>query len=238
MNNNIKVLIVDDSAVIRKVFAEKLSRERGIEVVGAAPDPYAARDKIVRLKPDVITLDIEMPRMDGLTFLKKIMRYFPLPVIIISSLTEKGSKLALEALSLGAVEVISKPSAAYSAKDMEIQLADKVRAAAHVNLQQTAVQNKACDPVKTDIQALSSTTGNIIAIGASTGGTEAIRTVLSGMPANAPGIVIVQHMPARFTASFAQRLNDLCAVNVKEAEDGDSVINGNALIAPGNYHML
>jgi len=240
MNNNIKVLIVDDSAVIRRVFAEELSRERGIEVVGTAPDPYVARDKIVHLKPDVITLDIEMPRMDGLTFLKKIMHYFPLPVIIVSSLTEKGGKLALEALSLGAVEVISKPSAAYSAKDMGIQLADKIRAAAHVNLQQRASQNKAFAPAKTNIhtQALSSTTGKIIAIGASTGGTEAIRTVLSGMPVNAPGIVIVQHMPAKFTASFAERLNDLCAVNVKEAEDGDSVINGKALIAPGNYHML
>ncbi|MDY6842552.1 MAG: chemotaxis response regulator protein-glutamate methylesterase [Thermodesulfobacteriota bacterium] len=237
---NIKVLIVDDSAIVRKVFTEELSRERGIEVIGTAPDPYVARDKIVKLKPDVVTLDIEMPRMDGLTFLKKLMKHFPLPVIIVSSLTTKGGKLAMEALSLGALEVISKPSAAYSVGDMSVQLAEKIRAVAHVNVKSSIQQNKVSDTVKPEraSRALSATTNKIIAIGASTGGTEAIKTVLTSMPHNSPGIIIVQHMPAKFTTSFAERLDFLCAIKVKEAEDGDSVVNGRALIAPGNYHML
>ncbi|MBN2126369.1 MAG: chemotaxis response regulator protein-glutamate methylesterase [Deltaproteobacteria bacterium] len=240
METNIKVLVVDDSAIVRKVLTEELSRERGIEVVGTAPDPYIARDKIVRLKPDVITLDIEMPRMDGLTFLKKLMRYYPLPVIIVSSLTRKGGKLAMEALSLGALEVISKPSAAYSVGDMSVQLADKIRAVAHVNVQAKAPAERTPSPERTETatKALAATTNKIIAIGASTGGTEAIKAVLTGLPHNSPGILIVQHMPAKFTTSFAERLDSLCAVNVKEAEDGDSVVNGRALIAPGNYHML
>ena len=237
---NIKVLIVDDSAIVRKVFTEELSRERGIEVIGTAPDPYVARDKIVKLKPDVVTLDIEMPRMDGLTFLKKLMKHFPLPVIIVSSLTTKGGKLAMEALSLGALEVISKPSAAYSVGDMSVQLAEKIRAVAHVNVKSSIQQNKVSDTVKPEraSRALSATTNKIIAIGASTGGTEAIKTVLTSMPHNSPGIIIVQHMPAKFTTSFAERLDFLSAIKVKEAEDGDSVVNGRALIAPGNYHML
>ena len=240
MNNNIKVLVVDDSAVVRKVFSEELSREKGIEVIGTAPDPFVARDKIVRLKPDVITLDIEMPRMDGLTFLKKLMRHYPLPVIIVSSLTEKGGKLAMEALSSGALEVISKPSASYSVGDMSLQLADKIRAIAHVSVQKKSNTEKENPTVKPQqiSSALSATTNKIIAIGASTGGTEAIKTVLLGMPPNSPGIVIVQHMPAKFTTSFAERLDSICAVNVKEAEDGDSITNGRVLIAPGNYHML
>ena len=240
MKKNIAVLVVDDSAIVRKVLTEGLSRERGIEVVGTAPDPYVARDKIVKLKPDVITLDIEMPRMDGITFLKKLMRHFPLPVIIVSSLTKKGGELALEALSSGALEVISKPSAAYSIGDMSVQLANKIRAVTHVNMKarrQTADQ-PATVIQEVPVQAMTATTNKIIAIGASTGGTEAIKTVLMGMPPNSPGIVIVQHMPAQFTTSFAERLDSLCAVKVKEAQDGDSVVNGIALIAPGNYHML
>jgi len=241
MKNAIHVLVVDDSAIVRKVLSEELSRERGIEVVGTAPDPYVARDKIVRLKPDVITLDIEMPRMDGLTFLKKLMKYYPLPVIIVSSLTKKGGKLAMEALSQGALEVISKPSASYSVGDMSVQLADKIRAVANVNVKAKA--ERAAEPEGTPkgrvaTKALSSTTNKIIAIGASTGGTEAIKTVLRAMPPNSPGIIIVQHMPAKFTTSFAERLDSLCAIRVKEAEDGDSVVNGQALIAPGNFHML
>jgi two-component system chemotaxis response regulator CheB len=236
---NIRVLVVDDSAIVRKVFAEELSKERGIEVVGTAPDPYIARDKIVRLKPDVITLDIEMPRMDGITFLKKLMRYYPLPVIIVSSLTPKGSQLALEALSIGALEVISKPSVSYSVGDMSVQLADKIRAVAYVNME---AKKKAASevPRKATLssKALAQTTNKIIAIGASTGGTEALRVVLTSMPMNAPGILVVQHMPAQFTTSFANRLNDLCEMTVKEAQDGDSVTNGTVLIAPGNYHML
>jgi len=240
METAIKVLIIDDSAVVRKVFSNELSRERGIKVIGTAPDPYVARDKIVKLKPDVITLDIEMPRMDGITFLKKLMKHYPLPVIIVSSLTQKGSKIALEALASGALEVISKPSAAYSVGDMSVQLADKIRAISKINIKKQLKSDDKCDPEKpaTISRALTTSTNKIIAIGASTGGTEAIKTVLTGMPPNAPGMVIVQHMPANFTTSFAERLDSLSQITVKEADDGDSVLNGQALIAPGNFHML
>ncbi|MBW1914843.1 MAG: chemotaxis response regulator protein-glutamate methylesterase [Deltaproteobacteria bacterium] len=240
MKTDIRVLVVDDSAIVRKIFTEELSRERGIEVVGSAPDPYVARDKIVKLKPDVITLDIEMPRMDGLTFLKKLMAFYPLPVIIVSSLTQKGGKLAMEALSLGALEVIAKPTVAYSVGDMSIQLADKIRAVSHINVmgKKQAAQIKDIVKPEVPIHSLAATTNKIIAIGASTGGTEAIKEVLTRMPPNAPGIVIVQHMPAQFTTAFSERLDSLCAVNVKEAVDGDSVVTGKALIAPGNFHML
>jgi len=239
MKKKIRVIVVDDSAVVRKVFSEELSKEVDIEVVATAPDPYIARDKIVNLKPDVITLDIEMPRMDGLTFLKKLMRYYPLPVIIVSSLTQKGSKIALEALSIGALEVISKPSAAYSVGDMSVQLADKIRAVAGINVKKTEkkediVSNKVDMPER----AMTETTNKIIAIGASTGGTEALRVVLTAMPLNSPGIVVVQHMPAKFTTSFAERLDSLCDMTVREAKDGDRLTNGLVLIAPGNYHML
>ena len=199
-----------------------------------------ARDKILKLKPDVITLDIEMPRMDGLTFLKKLMKHYPLPVIIVSSLTQKGGKLAMEALASGALEVISKPSAAYSVGDMSVQLVDKIRAVARVNVKEQLNLNNKIVSVKSAVpmRALSSTTNKIIAIGASTGGTEAIKTILTDMPPNSPGIVIVQHMPANFTKSFAERLNSISKITVKEAVDGDSVINGQALIAPGNFHIL
>ncbi|MCF8070552.1 MAG: chemotaxis response regulator protein-glutamate methylesterase [Desulfobacterales bacterium] len=236
----IKVLVVDDSAVVRKVFTEELSRENDIEVVGTAPDPYIARDRIVQLKPDVITLDIEMPRMDGITFLRKLMRYYPLPVIIVSSLTQKGSALALEALSIGALEVLAKPSAAYSVGDMSVQLIDKIRAVATVKVQKKipGAEEKAVTKASISSRALAATTNKIIAIGASTGGTEALRNVLERMPPSSPGIVVVQHMPAKFTTSFAERLDSLCEMHVKEAEDGDTVTNGKVLIAPGNYHML
>ena len=239
MKEKIKVLVVDDSAVVRKVFREELSREKDIEVIGTAPDPYAARDKIVKLAPDVVTLDIEMPRMDGITFLKKLMRYYPLPVIIVSSLTRKGSDLALEALSIGALEVISKPSGSYSVGEMSAQLADKIRAVSGVRVGRGGKGARAeRSSVRVASHALSETTHKIVAIGASTGGTEALRVVLTGMPANAPGTVIVQHMPARFTTSFAERLNEICPMTVKEATDGDPLVDGLALIAPGNYHML
>jgi two-component system, chemotaxis family, protein-glutamate methylesterase/glutaminase len=240
METDIKVLIVDDSAVVRKVFSNELSRERGIKIIGTAPDPYVARDKIVKLKPDVITLDIEMPRMDGITFLKKLMKYYPLPVIIVSSLTPKGGEMALEALAGGALEVISKPSAAYSVGDMSVQLADKIRAVARVNVKEQLKSVNRYNTVKpvTLSRALTASTNKIIAIGASTGGTEAIKTVLTAMPPNSPGIVIVQHMPAQFTTSFAERLDSLSEIHVKEAKDGDSVSNGQALLAPGNFHML
>jgi two-component system chemotaxis response regulator CheB len=240
MPNDIKVLVVDDSAVVRKVFSEQLSRQKGIVVVGTAPDPYVARDKIVKLKPDVITLDIEMPRMDGITFLKKLMKYYPLPVIIVSSLTTKGSKLALEALSLGALEVISKPNSAYSVGDMSLQLAEKIRAVygAKMIRPRAAMQAGGRSTLATISRALAETTHKIIAIGASTGGTEAIKNVLTRLPKNTPGIVVVQHMPAQFTTSFAQRLNELCQMEVREAKNNDTVSNGLVLIAPGNYHML
>lgn len=235
----IRVLVVDDSAVVRKVFSEELSHERDIEVVATAPDPYVARDKIVALKPDVVTLDIEMPRMDGITFLRKLMKYFPLPVIIVSSLTPAGGSLALEAMESGAVDVICKPGEAYSVGDMSAQLAEKIRAAAHVNVAQRA-RDLASAPPATDRPKLSltRTTNKIIAIGASTGGTEALKEVLTQFPANSPGIMIVQHMPANFTTSFAERLNSLCQIRVKEAQDGDSVVPGTALLAPGNFHMV
>ena len=233
----IRVLVVDDSAVVRKVFTDELSREKDIEIIGTAPDPYVAREKIVTLKPDVITLDIEMPRMDGLTFLGKLMKHYPLPVIIVSSLTEEGGSLAMEAMELGAVDVISKPGEAYSVGDMSVQLAEKIRGASRVNMAARRPPGKAVQNV-TAKRSLSKTTNKIIAIGASTGGTEALKDVLVSLPINVPGIVIVQHMPAKFTTSFSQRLDKLCKISVKEAEDGDSVIPGHALVAPGNYHMI
>jgi two-component system, chemotaxis family, protein-glutamate methylesterase/glutaminase len=233
----VRVLCVDDSAMVRNVLTRELSRDKGIEVVGAAPDPYVARDMIVQLKPDVITLDIEMPRMDGVTFLRKLMKHFPLPVIVVSSLTPKGGELALEALDAGAVDVMCKPGAAYTLGDLTVELTDKIKAAARVPVRKRdAVKPAAADTVRR--LSLARTTNKVIAIGASTGGTEALQRVLTVMPSNAPGIVVVQHMPEHFTRSFAGRLNELSAIEVKEAENGDRVIPGRALIAPGNYHML
>ena len=236
----IKVLIIDDSAMIRKVFTQELSKDPAIEVVGTAPDPIIGRDRIVELRPDVITLDIEMPRMDGLTFLEKLMTHYPMPVVVVSSLAKKGGDVALKAIELGAVEVISKPGSAYSMGDMSEQLIEKVKAAARVkhfkspakstfNSRETSSANVASMNVKT--------TNKIIAIGASTGGTEALREVISRFPANSPPIVIVQHMPANFTKAFADRMNSICEVEVKEAADGDYLATGKVLIAPGNKHM-
>ncbi len=232
--------MVDDSAIVRKVFSQELSKAPDIDVVGTAPDPYVAREKIVQLKPDVLTLDIEMPRMDGITFLKKLMKYYPLPVIIVSSLTTKGSQLALEALSIGALEVISKPHSAYSVEDMSLQLIEKIRAVYGISVT-APLPNQNIPASSSRIpgsNALAATTHKIIAIGASTGGTEAIKKVITRFPVNTPGVVIVQHMPATFTTSFAQRLDSMCHMTVKEAEDGETVTNGKVLIAPGNYHML
>jgi len=233
----IKVLIVDDSAIVRQIFNKELSRDHQIEVVGTAPDPYIARDKIVKLKPDVITLDIEMPRMDGITFLKKLMRYYPLPVIVVSSLTSKGGELALEAIETGAVEVMSKPGASYTVGDMSVELIDKIKAVAKVKVKK---QNITPDNTYAPVErlAMTRTTNKVVAIGASTGGTQALQQLLSALPGNAPGTIVVQHMPEHFTRAFADRLNQVCEVEVKEAEDGDKVIPGRVLIAPGNYHML
>ncbi len=233
----IRVLIVDDSATVRQVFANELARDPEIEVIGTAPDPYVARDKIVQLKPDVVTLDIEMPRMDGITFLRKLMQHYPLPVIIVSSLTPTGGEVALEALQAGAVDVMCKPGAAYSVGDMSVQLIDKIKAAAGVPVKKR-MESKKGAAATVERLAMTRTTNKVIAMGASTGGTEALTDVLTAMPANAPGIVIVQHMPELFTRSFADRLNGLCAIEVREAVNGETVVPGKALIAPGNYHML
>ncbi len=231
----IRVLVVDDSAVVRKIFSNELSRDPAIEVVGTAPDPYIARDRIVELKPDVLTLDIEMPRMDGITFLHKLMRYYPLPVIIVSSLTVQGGELALEAMEAGAVEVLSKPGSSYTVGDMSVELIDKIKAAAQVVVTK---KTDSIDSGKPQRLAMTRTTNKVVAIGASTGGTQALQSVLQTLPGNCPGIVIVQHMPENFTRSFADRLNELCAMDVKEAQDGDRVYPGQVLIAPGNYHMI
>lgn len=234
---SIRVLIVDDSAVVRKIFSNELSRDPEIEIVGTAPDPYVARDKIVRLKPDVLTLDVEMPRMDGITFLHKLMRHHPLPTVVVSSLTAKGGELAMEALDAGAVEVMSKPGSAYTVGDMSVELIEKIKAASRVKPARTSDKAATAEPSISKL-SLSKTTNKVIAIGASTGGTQALSNVLQALPGNTAGIVIVQHMPENFTRAFADRLNTICDLEIKEARDGDTVIPGRALIAPGNYHMM
>lgn len=233
----IKVLVVDDSAIVRKIFTEELSKAPDIEVVGAAPDPFVARDKILELNPDVITLDIEMPRMDGITFLKKIMAHRPLPVIIVSSLTPKGSAMAMEALENGAIEVLAKPGGSFSVGEMGAQLADKIRAASKARFLKRLPPAKSASTVSMR-GSITQTTNKVIAIGSSTGGTEALTRILTQMPPGSPGIVIAQHMPANFTRTFAERLNSLCRIRVKEGENNDSVVPGTCLIAPGNFHML
>jgi two-component system chemotaxis response regulator CheB len=231
-----KVLIVDDSAIVRRILSRELSRDPDIEVVGTAPDPFVARDMIVKLKPDAITLDIEMPRMDGVTFLRKLMKHYPIPTVVVSSLTPKGSELALEAMDAGAIEVLSKPGAAYTVGDLSGILSAKIKAAAMANLSLYCRRAQSSHPVKR--LSMARTTKKIVAIGASTGGTQALQSVLAAMPATAPGMVIVQHMPAGFTHAFANRLNQLSAMEVKEAENNESVTPGKALIAPGDKHMV
>ena len=236
----IRVLIVDDSAIVRKLLSEALSDQADLEVVGTAPDPFIARDKILSLHPDVLTLDIEMPRMDGLTFLRKLMRFHPMPVVVISSLGQASSRVAIEALQCGAVEVLAKPGGPYSVGELKQDLAHKIRAAAQSRLR--AAARAETEPAPAPVAAIPASTEchdprSLIAIGASTGGTEAIREVLLGIPESSPGIVIVQHIPAVFSAAFANRLNDLCRIRVKEAENGDRVVPGQALVAPGNFHM-
>lgn len=239
----IKVLVVDDSALVRKVLTEELGKQNDIEVVGTAIDPYAAREKIVQFKPDVLTLDLEMPRMDGLSFLAKLMKYYPMPVVVVSSLTPKNSENALRALRLGAVDVISKPGSAYSTQNISRAIVKAVRAASlakfdrNSNFQSQTQAEESCNTSKPSVN-LVHTTDKLIAIGASTGGTKALEVVMTKLPENIPGIVIVQHMPPVFTNSFAGRLDMVCSVRVKEAEDNDLIETGTALIAPGNYHML
>ena len=236
----IRVLVVDDSALVRKLLTEELSGYDDIEVVGTAVDPYVAREKIITLEPDVITLDVEMPRMDGLSFLVKLMKHYPLPVIIVSSLTPKNSDAAIRALALGAVDVIAKPGSAMSVPDISRQLVQSIRAASRAKLVKRS-EPVADAPVFTRASpALAglAMTHKVIALGASTGGTQALEAVLTRLPPAMPGIVICQHMPEKFTASFAQRLNNVCAIEVREAKDGDAVVPGVALIAPGNFHMM
>lgn len=243
----IKVLVVDDSAIVRKLLTEALTGHPDIEVVGTAPDPYIARDKILSLHPDVVTLDIEMPRMDGLTFLKKLARFHPIPVIVISSLAQASSQAALEAMRSGAVHVLAKPGGPYSVGELRLDLAHHVRAAAEAGARRrltplpppvacaTAPTVSAAKPYATFRGA---TPDSLIAIGASTGGTEALYQILVELPQNIPAIVIAQHIPAGFSHAFANRLNQLCKFEVKEAADGDLIEAGRALIAPGDFHML
>jgi two-component system, chemotaxis family, protein-glutamate methylesterase/glutaminase len=233
----IKVIIVDDSALVRKILTDELSQYEDIKIVDTAMDPYIARDKIVKHRPDVITLDLEMPRMDGLSFLEKLMHYYPMPVVILSSLAPKNSENALRALELGAVEVICKPGSAYSTHDVARQLVHAIRLAATARVKPVPINPRPSE-VRTISKLLTETTHKVIAIGASTGGTKAIEVVLSTMPVDSPGIVIVQHMPEHFTTTFAERLNTVSPIEVREAKDNDSVIPGLALIAPGNRHMV
>ncbi|HUB78297.1 MAG TPA: chemotaxis response regulator protein-glutamate methylesterase [Bryobacteraceae bacterium] len=237
-----KVLIIDDSALMRQVLAEILSRDPSLEVVGTATDPYIAREKILRLAPDVVTLDVEMPRMDGLTFLQKLMRAHPLPVVMVSSLTERGCETTLRALELGAIDFVTKPKLDVQTGTMQLaeEIIDKVKEAARAKVRlpgRIPVPGTESAPAPPAGPLSFRSTHKVVAIGASTGGTEAIREVLTRLPADAPGIVMVQHMPEKFTASFAERLNSLSKVNVSEARDGDRILPGHALLAPGNFHM-
>lgn len=240
----IKVLVIDDSALVRKVLTKELSKQKDIEVVGSAINPYVARKKIAELKPDVLTLDLEMPRMDGLSFLSKVMKHHPMPVVVVSSLTPKNSENALTALRLGAVDVICKPGSAYSTKEISQKIIRAVRVASKANVSSGSRKlKKSKETVQINEYTsgkarLKQTTKKLIAVGASTGGTKALEEILPALPPRLPGMVIVQHMPPVFTKSFAERLDRVCQVDVKEAENGDWVQPGQILIAPGNYHML
>jgi two-component system chemotaxis response regulator CheB len=240
----IKVLVVDDSAMVRKKLTIELNKIPEIQVIDTAVDPFMARDKIVEHKPDVILLDIEMPRMDGLTFLKKLMKHYPSRVIVVSSLAQTGGDVALAAIDFGAMEVIAKPSATVSDVEMIEQLIEKIKIVANIPLwriehiaRMRMAQSKRVQAPPEAPQAMIKTTNKIVAIGASTGGTEAVRRLIEKMPSNGPPVVVVQHMPQQFTKSFAERLDDLCAIKVREAEDNEMLSPGKVLIAPGNYHM-
>jgi two-component system chemotaxis response regulator CheB len=275
MAHVIKVLIVDDSAMVRQALTAVLETDPGIRVIGAAHDPYMAAQKIAQEVPDVITLDVEMPRMDGITFLRKLMSQHPIPVVICSSLAQSGSETVMRALEAGAVDIITKPAIGVREffEEERLRLIDAVKGASVARLRRLQVAARtqlratapagqparvpsmlpaptragsiapkltadAVLPAPTRTRAMARTTERVVVIGASTGGTEALRVLLESLPHDCPGIVVVQHMPEHFTASFARRLDTLCRVNVKEAEDGDSVLRGRVLIAPGNRHML
>jgi two-component system chemotaxis response regulator CheB len=242
----IRVLIVDDSAVVRQALSNLLSGDPGIEVMGTASDPFVAADRIAEEIPDVITLDIEMPRMDGLTFLKMIMTQHPVPVVICSSLADEGAQSTLRALEYGAVDIITKPrlGTRQYLEDSRTSICDIVKAAAGARLSKPRIERTVEPKLTADVilpqatRAMAETTEKVIVVGASTGGTEALKSLLETLPPDAPGIVIVQHMPELFTRAFANRLDGLCAITVKEAETNDTVLRGRALIAPGNHHML
>ena len=236
----IKVLVIDDSALVRDILARGLAMDREIEVVGVASDPYVARDKIVQLRPDVLTLDVEMPRMDGVEFLRRLMPQYPLPVVMVSALTKKGAAITVAALEAGAVDVVTKRSTdiARGLNAMLGELREKVKIAAAVNVSAWKSSRKGPPrKVRMRSQALAESTDKVIAIGASTGGTQAIRRIAQSFPSAMPGVVIVQHMPAGFTKQFAKSLNDVCDMEVKEAVTGDRVMPGRILVAPGGYHM-
>lgn len=236
----IKVVIIDDSALVRDILKKGLSLDENIEVVGVAPDVFVGRDLIVKLKPDVITLDIEMPKMDGLEFLRRLMPQFPIPVVVVSSLTQKGKSITIQALEYGAVDFVSKPTSdmVNALNDMMVELKTKIKIASTINVSHW--KNKRIFEKQSQnnvLKSLSESTDKVIAIGASTGGTEAIRAVIENLPQTTSGIVIVQHMPKGFTQTFAQRLNQLSLMSVKEAEHGDKIVAGRVLIAPGDFHM-
>lgn len=237
----IRVLVVDDSALVREILSTGLAKDPEIDVVGTAANPIIARDKIVALHPDVLTLDVEMPKMDGVEFLRRLMPQHPMPVVMVSALTQKGAMITMEALEAGAVDFVTKPSSdvARGLNDMLADLRLKVKIAAGANLsawKNRAVKRERIGPVVVKA-ALAESTDKVIAIGASTGGTEAIRRVITAFPANMPGVVIVQHMPAGFTKHFSDNLNGICEMEVREAQSGDRVMPGRVLIAPGGKHM-
>jgi two-component system chemotaxis response regulator CheB len=240
MARPIRVLIVDDSALVRNILSQGLNLDPGIEVVGTASDPYQARDKIAQLRPDVLTLDVEMPRMDGVAFLHKLMPQFPLPVVMVSSLTQRGKQITIDALEAGAVDFVSKPTSniASGLNAMISELQVKVKIASTANVSHWKGKRAELRPkTLAGNKSLAESTDKVIAIGASTGGTEAIRKVITQFPATTPGVVIVQHMPGGFTKMFSDRLNTLCDMQVKEAQDGDRVRNGLILIAPGGMQL-
>ena len=240
MAQPIRVIVVDDSALVRGILAQGLGMDPAIQVVAKASDPYMARDQIIKLKPDVLTLDVEMPRMDGVEFLRRLMPQYPLPVVMVSALTQRGKQITMDALEAGAVDFVSKPSTnvARGLSAMMMELRTKVKIASTANVSHWKSKRAAAPPRSlAATSALAESTDKVIAIGASTGGTEAIKNVVIPLPAASPGVVIVQHMPAGFTKMYAERLNTLCAMEVKEAETGDRVMPGRILLAPGDYHM-
>jgi len=239
----IKVLIVDDSALIRSVMREIIGSQPDMEVVGVAPDPLVARELIKQTNPDVLTLDVEMPKMDGLDFLEKLMRLRPMPVVMVSSLTERGSEITLRALELGAVDFVTKPKMSIQSGMLEYAelIADKIRAASHARVKPRQIPNGTSEKGEGNVLPLIrnplTSSEKLIIVGASTGGTEAIKDFLMQMPSDCPGILITQHMPEGFTRSFAKRLDSICKISVKEAEEGERILPGHAFIAPGHSHL-